>query len=198
MLNASAHCRLCVHARSRPSAYTSRNATAAMPLRTPTTLKQTFNYWRVVSPLRPRQPVGLPTTELASVTIGVEWPFEPIRHVAAARVARCRHCLGCLQTALARATDEEQFAVAVGTNGSERFGEALDECRVKPVVRKALPFDQHGSLADRRQIRQANIGPFRDRTHVDQHRSRITLQTRPCLFHRNGFDVDLTHVSLHP
>src|SRR5215471_419431 len=157
-----------------------------------------LNYWRVVLPLRPRQPFGLPTTELASVTIGVEWPFKPIRHIAAAREARCRHCLSCLQAALARATDEEQLAVAIGTNGSERFGEALDECRIKPVVRKALPFDQHGSLADHRQIREANIGPFRDRTHVDQHRSRITLQTRPCLFHRNGFDVDLTHVSLHP
>src|SRR5215831_1064789 len=109
-----------------------------------------FHYCRVVSPLRPRQPFGLPTTELASVAIGVEWPFEPIRHVAAARVARCRHCLGCLQAALARATDEEQLAVAIGTNGSERFGDALDECRIKPVVRKALPLDQHRSLADRR------------------------------------------------
>ena len=81
--------------------------------------------------------------------------------------------------------------------GASASVSALDEGRVEPVVRKALPFDQHGPLADRRQIRQADVGPFRNRPHVDQHRSRVTLQPRPRLFHRNGCDVDLTHVSLH-
>src|SRR2546421_6109743 len=152
---------------------------------------------RRVSPLRPRQPLGLPAAELPSVTVGIEWPFEPVRHVATARKACRRHRLGRLQTSLARTTNEKQFAVAVCTNGSERFGDALHEGCVEPVVREALPFDQHRPLADRRQIRQAHVGPLGNRPHVDQHGSRVALQTRPRLVHRNGCNVDLTHASLH-
>ena len=39
----------------------------------------------------------------------------------------------------------------------------------EPIVREALPLHEHGPLADRRQIRKADVGPLRDRTHVDQH-----------------------------
>ena len=54
--------------------------------------------------------------------------------------------------------------------GVERFGDTLDEGCVQAIVRKALPLDQHGPLADRGQIRKADIGPLRNRPHVDQHR----------------------------
>src|SRR2546421_484282 len=77
------------------------------------------------------------------------------------------------------------------------FRNALHEGCVEPVVREALPFDQHRPLADRRQIRQADVGPLGNRPHVDQHRSRVALQARPRLVHRSGCNVDLTHVSLH-
>ena len=78
----------------------------------------------------------------------------------------------------------------LGADGPERFGDAVDEGRVQAVVREALPLHQHRPLADRGQIRQADIGPLGNRPHVDQHRVRVTLQPRPCLFHRNGLDVD--------
>ena len=78
------------------------------------------------------------------MAIGIEWPFEPVRHVAAARITCRRHRLGRLQASLTRATNKKQFAVTVGAEGSEGFGETLDEGSVQSIVRKALPFDQHG------------------------------------------------------
>src|SRR5581483_4868082 len=132
--------------------------------------------------LRPRETLGLPSCELPSVPVGIEWPFEPIRHVAAARVACRRHRLGRLQTSLPGTTDEEQFAIAAGADGVERLSDAFDEGCIESVVRETLPLDQYRPLADRRQIRKADISPLRNRPHVDQHRAGITLQPRPRIF----------------
>jgi hypothetical protein len=68
------------------------------------------------------------------MAVGVEWPFEAVRYVAAARIACRRHRLGGLQAPLPRATDEKQFAFAIGADG------------IEGVVRKTLQFDHHGPL----------------------------------------------------
>ena len=150
-----------------------------------------------VYPCAHGKPLGLPAAELPPVTVRIEWPLEPVRHVAAARVACRRHRLGRLQAPCARATDEKQFAVPCRRRWGRGLGEAFDERGVQAVVREALPLHQHGPLADRRQIRQADVGPLRNRPHVDQHRSRVTLQPRPRLVHRYRWNVDLTHAAHH-
>src|SRR5512138_552545 len=80
--------------------------------------------------LRPGQPLGLPAAELPSVAFGIEWPFKAVCHVAAARIACRRHRLGSLQAALPGATNEKQFGIAICADGSERFGQTLDEGRI--------------------------------------------------------------------
>src|SRR5262245_24676847 len=147
--------------------------------------------------LRPGEAFGLPADGLPPMAVGIEWPLEAIRDVTAARVAGRRHRLGSFQAALPRATDEEQFAFTIGAEGSDRLDDTFDEGCIETVVRKALPFDQHGPLADGRQIRKADVGPFRNRPHIDEYRPRVTLQPRPRILDGNSGDVDSTHVSLH-
>src|SRR6185436_1074848 len=98
---------------SRPYALTSRSATTGLHV---------CQSWPPLT-LRPREPLGFPADELPPMAVGVEWPFEAVRYVAAARVACRCHRLGGLQAPLPRATDEKQFAFAIGADGIEGLDE---------------------------------------------------------------------------
>jgi hypothetical protein len=50
-----------------------------------------------------------PAAELASVTVGINWPLEALRHILAAPVARRSHRFCSHSAAAAGAADEENL-----------------------------------------------------------------------------------------
>ena len=132
------------------------------------------------------------------MAIGIEWPLKSVRHISAAGIARRCHRPRSPEAPAAGATNEKQFAVFVCVDGCERFGDSVNKASVLAVAWKSLPLHLHRPLPDRGQVRQANIGPLGHRPHADQHQVRVTLQPGPCLFHRNGIDLDITtHAASH-
>src|SRR5262249_21197763 len=105
--------------------------------------------------------------------VRIEWPLKSVGYIAAGGGARRSHRLGCPETADARATKEKYLRPPVRTEGCKRLAQALDKCRVDAIVREALPLHEDRPLVDGRQIRKAYVGPFRNRTHVDQHGCRV-------------------------
>ena len=60
------------------------------------------------------------------------------------------------------------------------------------LVRKSLPLDEDSSFADGSEIRNAHIGPFRARAHVDQLRARTRGKTLPSRLNVDVVDRFLT------
>src|SRR5262249_3543003 len=143
--------------------------------------------------LSPGKPSGLPTRNLPSVPVRIQWSLKSVRHIAAATIARRRHHPRSPETPAARTTDEQQFAVLVGANVAQCFAEAFHECGIRTVAGKALPFDKDRPLTDAVEIWEPNVGPLSGRSHIDQAGGLTRLALRPRILHRHAIDVDVVH-----
>jgi hypothetical protein len=141
-------------------------------------------------PLCPWQTASFPAGVLPSMPLRIEWPFKSVSNIAAVWIACRRHGPCSHQAASAGPADEEQLAALICPCCVQRLDEAIDKAGVDPVVWKALPLQKERPLADGSQIRKADKRPLCLRSDIDQHRTRIRLQSCPSLFHRHVVDVD--------
>ncbi len=141
-------------------------------------------------PLCPRQPTGFPAGELPSMSLRIQWPFKSISNIAAVRKACRHHGPSSHEAAPSGPADEQQLAVGIRSCSIQRLFQTIDEACVDPVIGKRLPLDEDRPLTNRCEIWKAYKRPLRLRSHIDQNRMRVRLQSRPCFIHRHIINVD--------
>src|SRR5579871_1327745 len=114
--------------------------------------------------LRPGQACGLPATNLSAVTLAIEIAFETFGDVVAFAVTLLGHRGRRRPAEPAAAAEKQDGCVAIGNLLRHRCG----EISVNVHRRKILPGLQHGALAERTQIGNADEHPFRTGADVDE------------------------------
>ena len=97
----------------------------------------------------------------------VKRPFKATCNVMTRPVTHRRHRLSCSKASASRTANEEEISVLLHAKHVKLTGEAFDEAPIYGLIGKGLPLDQNRPFTDRREIRNADIGPFRARAYVD-------------------------------
>ena len=129
--------------------------------------------------------------------IVVERSFETASDIVTGPIARLGHRLSRSQAAASRTTNEEEVIVRLSAKRLELASETLNEPRIHSLVRKSLPLDEDSSFADGSEIRNAHIGPFRARAHVDQLRASTRGKALPSRLNVDIVDRFLTVLHGH-
>ena len=98
----------------------------------------------------------------------VERSFKTASDVVAGAVPRSRHRLGRSQAPASRTANEEEVVVQLDAKRLELARKTLGKARIHGLIGKGLPLDEDSPLADRSEVRNAYISPFRARAHIDE------------------------------
>src|SRR5664279_850350 len=134
------------------------------------------------SRLHPWQPLSLPALLAAAMALRSEPSLEPVRYVEGLRISCSRRRHRRMATAIAGAADEIKRCALIDAELVELGFQAADEIGNQRSGRKLVPFDEHRGLADRGQHRNADVGPYGLRAHVDECRRRRSGEAVPCFF----------------
>ena len=102
----------------------------------------------------------------------VKRSFKTAADIVAGAISHRRHRLGRSQAPASRTANEEEIVIQPDAKRLEFSSEALGEARVHGLIGKGLPLYKDSPFAGRREVRDAHIGPFRARAHIDKLRAR--------------------------
>src|SRR5262249_59791569 len=118
--------------------------------------------------LLPRESSRFPSTQNPWVPQIVERPFESAGDVVAGPVPSIGHRSGRCQAPTSRPANEIEIVVQLHAERLELAGQAIDKAPIDGLIGKRLPLDEDSPLADRRKVRNSDIGPLRARAHIDE------------------------------
>lgn len=166
----------------------SRNASAPWPGSLNSPLRPPFGL--PSSPLSPWQANGLPASHGSAMTVGIEWPLESFRNIPALPETKTRHGLGSRPATRARTANKQNLVVLTDALTAERRLQARSELRIDLALRIRLPLLRQDSLAQLRQVGQADERPLRLRTHINENCFGILIEPFPRIGDGHILNVD--------